>query len=474
MSKPFTIPESGFAIAEDLKPVSIESERALIGCVLRGGRETFEIARAIVKAEMLWSSSHQEVWKALEKVYEAGLQIDVIILGDEMERMQALGQLEQEWGNGVWSGRAYLADLRSNGDPRNVETYAEQVQDYHFKRFLLEFSGKTAGWSANGRRAKDIISDIYTELGKLDIYTIEDEHTASIVQGVSEAYDWTDNAAQGKILGVPTGLMDLDKILGTLINGNVYIVAGRPGMGKTGLLLSIARNTAKTGKRIGIFSLEMSRLQVSQRLIAQEAELDLMSIIQGTLQDREWAKFTSGVETVASYPISINDLSSININQIRQTARKIKAKSGLDLLIMDYIQLAGSENNKGYERRELEVSAVSRGLKHLANELNIPILAAAQLSRAVEQRASKRPILSDLRESGSLEQDAYAVTFIYKPEDASKQNIICLDVAKHRNGPVGECELLLRSPFVRFDNLYDRKFVPATPAAHNQNVKVRQ
>lgn len=442
---------------DSIKPVSLDSERALIGCVLRGGRGTFEQAREIVKPEMFWSLSHQAVWNALEKIYEADLQIDVIILGDEMERMQAMGQLEQEWGNGVWSGRAYLADLRSSGDPRNVETYAEQVQDYHFKRFLLDFSGKTANWSANGRRAKNIISDIYAELGKLDVYTAEDEHTISISQGASEAYDWTDNAAQGKIVGVPTGLMDLDRILGTLINGNVYIIAGRPGMGKTGLLLSIARNAAKAKKRVGIFSLEMSRLQVSQRLIAQEAEIDLQGIIQGSLREEsEWTKFTHGVEIVASYPIVINDLSSININQIRHTARKIKAKGGLDLLIIDYVQLAGNEN-KRFERRELEVSAVSHGLKHLANELNVPILAAAQLSRAVEQRASKRPILSDLRESGSLEQDAYVVIFVSKPDEESKQNIIIADVAKHRNGPTGECELLLHAPFVRFDNLFQNR-----------------
>lgn len=443
----YTIPEQGFVYADELKPVSLDAERALIGCVLRGGRETMERVREIVHGEMFWSESHQAVWAALERLYSEGLHLDVIVAGDEMERMQKLGELEREWGDGIRNGRAYLSDLRASGDPRHAETYAEQVQDYHFKRYLLQFSGKIGGWAANGRRAREIIQDVEAEFSKMQIYNAQDEYTVPIAVGVSEAYDWADRAARGEIVGIPTGLIDLDNIIGTLINGNVYLIAGRPGQGKTGVLLSIARNVARRQKRIGILSLEMSRMQVSQRLIAQEAEIDLQSLIQGTLRDSDWPKFTNAVEVVASYSIAINDLSSITIAQIRQTARKIQAANGLDLLIVDYIQLAAGDGKK-YERRDLEVSAVSRGLKYLARELNIPILAAAQLSRAVEQRQDKKPILSDLRESGSLEQDAYAVIFMYEKEEN-----IHLEVAKHRNGPTGDCTLYFNKPFVRFDNL---------------------
>lgn len=440
------------------QPMSLETEQNLIGSVMRGGRATFERVKDFIQPEMFWSVSHQSVWSGIERIYENGMQLDVVIIGDEMERMLKMGELQEEWGNGVYNGRAYLSKLRSDGDPRNVETYAEQVQDYHVKRHLLKFSSQIAYWSANGRRGKDIMSDVEAEFSKISIFSAQDEYTVPISTAVSEAYDWTGSAANGEIVGVPTGFIDLDRILGSMINGNVYLLAGRPKKGKTAVLLSIARNVAKTGKRVGIFSLEMSRLQVAQRLISQESEVDLHNLILGKLRDDEWAKYTHGVEEVAALPIVINDLSSINIGQIRQTARKIKAAGGLDLLIVDYIQLAASDGKK-YERRDLEVSAVSRGLKYLARELSVPILAAAQLSRAVEQRAGQKPILSDLRESGSLEQDAYAVMFIYEPDEESKRNVTGIEVAAHRNGPTGACELVFRSSLAKFESASNR-FMP--------------
>jgi replicative DNA helicase len=445
-----------------VKPMSLETEQHLIGAVMRGGRKTFEKVKDFIDSEMFWSVSHRSVWDGIKKIYDNGMQLDVVIIGDEMERMQAMGEIEQEWGNGVWSGRSYLGNLRSEGDPRNVETYAEQVQDYHIKRHLLDYSSKIAYWSANGRRGKDIMQDVEAELSKITLFTAQDEYTNTITEGASRAYDWTDRAAKGEIVGVPTGFIDLDKIIGTLIAGNVYIVAGRPGTGKTAFCLSIARHVAKRVKnnKVGIFSLEMSLEQVSQRLIAQEAEIDLQGIIQGTLKDGDWSKFTHGVEMVASWNIVVNDLSSINIAQIRNTARKMKANGGLDLLIVDYVQLATGTGAKKNEKRYEEVGEVSRGLKHLARELNVPILAAAQLSRAVEQRQSKRPILSDLRESGDLEQDAYGVMFIYNADDETKVNVTNIEIAKHRNGPVGSCELIFRAPMARFDNAQTRTFRP--------------
>ena len=449
------VPAQGFVYPDAMNPVSTESEGALLGSILRGGREVYAKACEIVTGEMFWSTSHRSVWECFERLYNNGMQIDVIVTGDEMELMQKMGELEGEWGNGVWSGRAYLADLRSNGDPRNVETYAVQVQDYYFKRFLLQFSGKIGGWSANGRRPKEIVQDIYAELSKLQIHDAHDEHTVPIATAIGEAYDWTDKAARGEVVGVPTGLVDLDKLLGSLVNGNMYLLAARPKRGKTGLLLTIARNVARSGKRVGIFSLEMSRLQVGQRLIAQESGINLQSIINGKLRDDEWAKYTHAVEVAASYPIVINDMKSINVGGMRNVARRIKAEGGLDLLIVDYIQLAGSEN-KRYENRNVEVTAISRGLVHLAGELDVPILAAAQLNRAIEARASKRPILSDLRESGSLEQDAYAVMFLHELEDETKQNIIGLELAAHRNGPTGVIELLFRDSIVKFENLFTK------------------
>lgn len=442
----------------DQKEHSRENEVGLLGAVMRDGT-VYAQAREIVTFDAFGWQPYGWVWSAFEQLYLNGMGIDIITVGDELERDGKIDEFRMADNAGI-NGRMALSKIRENGHPKNLLSYAENVMDYAAKRQILQFLNKGASWAMNGRRAKDIIADMNTEFSKVTIYGAEDEFTVPISVAVSEAYDWTDLASQGKVVGVPTGLIDLDKILGSMIAGNVYIVAGRPGQGKTGLLLTIAKHAAQRNKkRVGIFSLEMSRQQVAQRLIAQEGEIDLQRIIQGKLLETEWPLFTHAVEVVSDLPIVINDLSSININQIRQTARKIKANGGLDLIVVDYIQLTGGDGGK-YQNRELEVSTVSRGLKYLARELNVPILAAAQLSRAIEQRASKVPILSDLRESGSLEQDAYAVIFINIPEVEDKQNIVQLIVAKHRNGQVGTAELIIRKSFVKFENAVIRNFNP--------------
>lgn len=442
----------------DQKQHSRENEVALIGAVMRDG-SIYEQAREIVSSDSFGWVCYGWAWDAFETLHKNGMKIDTITTGDELERVGKIDQF-QLYDDKTFAGRMALSKVRENGNPKNFLSYAENVMDYAAKRQILTFLSKGTEWAMNGRRARDIIADMNSEFSKVTIFGAEDEYTVPLSVGASEAYDWTDKASSGVVVGVPSGLTDLDRIIGSLIPGNVYIVAGRPGQGKTGLLLTIAKNAAqKYNKRVGIFSLEMSRLQVAQRLIAQEAEVDLQRIIQGKLLENEWPLFTNGVEVVSDLSIVVNDLSSININQIRQTARKMKANGGLDLLVVDYIQLAGGEGGK-YQSRELEVSAVSRGLKYLARELNVPILAAAQLSRAVEQRSVKIPVLSDLRESGSLEQDAYAVIFINAPEVEDKQNLIQLIVAKHRNGSVGTVDLVIKKPFVKFENAAVKTFYP--------------
>jgi len=442
----------------DQKEHSRQNEVGLLGAIMRDGTK-YAQAREIVTSNCFSWQPYGLVWDAFEQLYSNGMSIDTITVGDELERLGKINEFRLA-DSAQFSGRLALSQIREHGDPRNLLSYAENVMDYAAKRQILQFLNKGASWAMNGRRAKDIIADMNMEFSKVTIYGAEDEFTVPMSVAVSEAYDWTDRASQGKVVGVPTGLIDLDRVLGSMIAGNVYIVAGRPGQGKTGLLLTIAKHAAQRDKkRVGIFSLEMSRQQVAQRLIAQEGEVDLQRIIQGKLLETEWPLFTHAVEVVSDLPIVINDLSSININQIRQTARKIKANGGLDLVVVDYIQLAGGDGGK-YQNRELEVSAVSRGLKYLARELNVPILAAAQLSRAVEQRTSKVPILSDLRESGSLEQDAYAVVFIHAPDAEDKQNVIQLIVAKHRNGATGLVELIIRKSFVKFENAASKIFKP--------------
>jgi replicative DNA helicase len=436
-----------------------DQEEALCAAVLRRG-EVFAQASEVVTVDSFRIEPLRWLWHAFENLHNAGLKIDQVTAGDELAR---LGRLD-DFSDGPWNGRVYLSRLRDAGDPRSVMSYAENVADYANKRRLLEIMNKGAMWAQNGRRSKDIVTDLMTDLSNVTVYGGEDEYTSPISTILGDVYDWTSRAAAGEIPGVPTGFIDLDRLFGSLIGGNVYVIAGRPGQGKTALLLSIARNNGKTNKRVAIFSLEMSKLQVGQRLLAQEVEVDLAKIVTGKqLDDGDWPKITHGMEVVERWPVIVNDLSSINISQIRQTARRIKSKGGLDLLIVDYIQLASADVKKN-ATREQEVSAISRGLKYLARELDVPILAAAQLSRAVEQRANKRPVLSDLRESGSLEQDAYSVMFIHRPdlndEPGAQQNVAQVIVEKHRNGPTGMAELVFRPSFARFDNAAATFFRP--------------
>ena len=444
------------------KEKSRENEQALLGAVMREGA-IYERARELVTpADFDWGC-YGWAWKACETLHVNGMHIDTITVGDELERAGKLFEFQLH-DSASHSGRSAIGLVREKGSPKNFMSYAENIQDYSAKRKIIQFLNDGALWAVNGRRAQHIMDDLTKAFSGIEIYGARDEYTVPLSIAVSESYDWTDKASRGEIVGVPTGFTDLDGLITTMIAGNVYIIAGRPGQGKTGFLLTVARNNALKNKRVGILSLEMSRLQVAQRLISQEAELDLQNIIAGKLEREEWAAYTRAVEIVADYPIMINDLSSITMSQIRHAARKIKAEGGLDLLIVDYIQLAGNESGEKFERREQEVSKISRGLKHLARELNVPILAAAQLSRAVEQRADKRPVLSDLRESGSLEQDAYCVIFIYRPDqyekDDEKKNVTEIIVAKHRNGRTGSVDLIFRGAFAKFENATTRVFKP--------------
>ncbi len=432
-------------------------EELLVGAVLRQG-SIFKVARDVINPANFRMEPLKAIWEAFIALDDERLTIDVFTVFDMLQRKGC----EKLLVSGQWSGMSYLTELRGKGEPRNWQSYAENVSDYSLKRTLAPRLEQFTYQAKNGRRGKDVVNDLMEELASLESFRVTDEYTVPVGDALGEAYDWSVMAAQGKIPGVRTGFNDLDSILKALIAGNVYLAAGRPGMGKTAFMLTIALHAAKAGKRVAIFSLEMSKMQVAQRLIAMHAEIDLERIIDGSMEKPEWEKFTNAIEQIEALGIIINDRSSITINSgIRTTARKLHAAKKIDLVIVDYIQLVAPEKlGVKAGTRELEVSAVSRGLKYLADELKVPVLAGAQLSRAVEQRGDRRPILSDLRESGTLEQDAYCVMFIHRnPEEPEpRQNIAEIIVAKHRNGKVGSVELVWRPVFATFASGTRREF----------------
>jgi replicative DNA helicase len=284
----------------------------------------------------------------------------------------------------------------------------------------------------------------------------------SIQQVLSDYYDRIDQiATRGEeFMGVPTGFIDLDRLLSGLQPSDMLIIAGRPGMGKTAFMLSVAKNAAQVYKKhVAIFSLEMANEQLVQRLIAQETGIDSQRLRTGKLNEDEWPVFTHAIEVLSDTRMFLDDTPALTPLQLRTKCRRLHLEYQLDLILVDYLQLMSG--GLRIENRVQEVSYISRNLKVLARELNVPVLAAAQLSRAVEQRADKEPQLSDLRESGSLEQDADIVMFIHRPEmyekDATKQNIAQIKIAKHRNGPVGTIELIFRNHIAKFENAATRR-----------------
>lgn len=446
----------------DTKTTNRENEAALIGACLRDNAAFTAVADSVSSVDFDWHS-YGIIWDAMKNVHAAGMRIDQVTVGDELARMEKLHEILLH-DTTQYTGRTALSVLRENGDPRSVESYARNVLDYSAKKQLEQLFTMGVGWSRNGRTSIDIITDIQSQLDR--VHTFDNKtanHTQTLAEAVSEAYDRTGAAAEGKVLSVPTGYIDLDRMFsGGLSAGDLYILAARPGQGKTALAACIAYNAAQKNNRVAVFSLEMMNHQIAMRLIAMHSGVGFDKQKSGKMEDTDWPVYTNAVEELADggrFPIVLNDMPSISVSRIRQELRRMK---DIDLVIMDYIQLGGIDGK--YDRRDLEVGEISRGLKAIAKEFEVPVLAAAQLSRAVEQRAEKKPVLSDLRESGSIENDADCVMFIYRPDqyekDTVKQNTAEIIIAKHRNGPVGSVELIYRPYMTKFENATTRFFQP--------------
>lgn len=433
-----------------------DNEAGLIGAVLRDPAIFEGLNELISPVDFSWDC-YSWAWQAFQRLHERGLVIDTITLGDELERMVRLEEFAYEGQGSSWTGRAGLAKVREQGDPSAAESYAYNVLDYSAKKRILAQLEKSAHQSLNGRTASGIIQDLEKEISQIRVYDSKAHlHTVTLAEAVSESYDATGRAAEGKEKSVKTGYLDLDKLLKGMTAPDVLVIAGRPGQGKTAFLGSVVFNSeAKTA----FFTLEMSSRQIAMRLLAMESGISFDVQKSGQLAENEWPQYVHAVEKLADnkrHPVMLNDLADISISRMRRELRRMKSiLGGLDLIVLDYIQLAGVDGK--YQSRVLEVGEVTRGLKSIAKEFDVPVLAAAQLSRSVETRHEKRPILSDLRESGSIENDADVVMFIYRPDQydaTAAKNTSEIIVAKHRNGPVGTVELAYRPNLARFESLY--------------------
>ncbi len=441
------------APAPQIVPHNREAEEALIGSILINPEAYYDVAQ-FLKPDDFYIHRHQWIWDVFTRLHERRVPIDFLTVTSELDQLGQLNEL---------GGPAYLTALINNVPTSlHAEAYGRLIEQTSIRRRMLEAANQIARLAYQ----EEVPVETVMDEAEKQVFSVSERRStrdlAPIQVVLSEYYDRIDELSKRdeEIFGVPTGFIDLDRLLGGLQSSDLLIVAGRPGMGKTAFMLTVAKNAAQQHKKhVAIFSLEMANEQLVQRLISQETGIDSHRLRTGKLTEEEWPVFTHAVEVLSSTRIFLDDTPSLTPLQMRTKCRRLHLEYGLDLVVVDYLQLMSSGSRS--ENRVQEVSYISRNMKVLARELNVPVLAAAQLSRAVEQRADKDPQLSDLRESGSLEQDADIVMFIHRPEmyekDQTRQNIAQIKIAKHRNGPTGMVELIFRSNLAKFENAASRR-----------------
>ena len=436
---------------EKLLPQNIEAECGVLGSIIIDPEAIVQVAD-FLHPDDFYRDAHRSIYEIILHLYEQHEPADFITICDELERHNKLEDV---------GGASYITSLINQVPTSgNVEYYGRIVERTSILRRLIHAAGQIAAIAYEEGDA-DVALDRAEQL----IFGISQKHARSdfsqLRDILSEYMDKLDqlHERRGTIVGVPTGFTDLDRLTGGLQKSDLIILAARPAVGKTSMSLSLAHNAAiKYQQSIAVFSLEMSKEQLVQRLLSMDAGIDQHRLRTGWIEDDEWERIVYSMGTLSEANIWIDDTAGISTVEMRSKARRLHAQHTIDLIIVDYLQLMQATiGNKRNENRVQEISEVSRSLKALARELNIPVLALAQLSRAVESRQSKVPQLSDLRESGSLEQDSDLVMFIYRDDvynpESERKNIADIIVAKHRNGPIGEVSLYFQASQTRFRDL---------------------
>jgi len=424
-----------------IPPHSDEAERSVLGSILLSRDAMIEIAE-VLSSEMFYTEANNRIYRAMVDLYEDRAPIDVITVADYLRKGKALKKV---------GGVTYLTEL-VNGVPTSAHVvgYARIVKNYYIKRQMI-----TAG-SEIVDMAFDEAHQIEEVLDKAEqsIFGLSQKNLkrgfVHIKEALNESFDRLDELQKnaGGIRGVASGLKDLDDALSGFQDSNLVILAARPGVGKTSLALNIAQHAAVDKKiPVGFFSLEMSNLELVDRMLVSQANIDAWKMKTGNLKEEEYIKLSEAMGVLADSPLYIDDTPGISILEMRTKARRLQIEHGLKLVVVDYLQLAVGSGK--YESRVTEVGAISQGLKNLARELRVPVIALSQLSRAIEQRGTKVPQLSDLRESGSIEQDADVVMFLYREDDNNLEEYK-LGIAKHRNGPLRTVDLKFRGDRVKF------------------------
>ncbi|HIV12741.1 MAG TPA: replicative DNA helicase [Candidatus Pullilachnospira stercoravium] len=437
------------ALIKRILPHSEEAERSVIGCMIMS-RDAILAASELLSGEDFYQQQLGVVFDAMVELFNEGKPVDLVTLPDRLK--------EKDVPPEVYSVEFIRDLLDAVPTSANIRYYANIVSEKAMLRKLIKLNEDIANTCyLSKERVEDILEDTEKRMFQL-LQKRNSGDTVPIRQVVLNALNTIEKASQtkGTVTGIPTGFVDLDYKTSGLQPSDLILVAARPSMGKTAFVLNMAQYMAfRKDRSVAIFSLEMSKEQLVNRLFALESKVDSQSIRTGNLQDEDWAKLIEGAGIIGNSRLIIDDTPGISISELRSKCRKFKLEQGLDVVIIDYLQLM-TGSGRGSDSRQQEISDISRALKGVARELNVPVVALSQLSRAVEKRDDKRPMLSDLRESGAIEQDADVVMFIYRDDyyhkDTENKNMAEIIIAKQRNGPIGTVNLVWMPEYTRFVN----------------------
>ena len=437
------------ALIKRILPHSEEAERSVIGCMIMS-RDAILAASELLSGEDFYQQQLGVVFDAMVELFNEGKPVDLVTLPDRLK--------EKDVPSEVYSVEFIRDLLDAVPTSANIRYYANIVSEKAMLRKLIKLNEDIANTCyLSKERVEDILEDTEKRMFQL-LQKRNSGDTVPIRQVVLNALNTIEKASQtkGTVTGIPTGFVDLDYKTSGLQPSDLILVAARPSMGKTAFVLNMAQYMAfRKDRSVAIFSLEMSKEQLVNRLFALESKVDSQSIRTGNLQDEDWAKLIEGAGIIGNSRLIIDDTPGISISELRSKCRKFKLEQGLDVVIIDYLQLM-TGSGRGSDSRQQEISDISRALKGVARELNVPVVALSQLSRAVEKRDDKRPMLSDLRESGAIEQDADVVMFIYRDDyyhkDTENKNMAEIIIAKQRNGPIGTVNLVWMPEYTRFVN----------------------
>jgi len=450
-SRPRSVDRSG-TDAIRTPPHSVEAEQAVLGGLMLDSN-AWDAVADIVSASDFYRRDHRLIFEAVAEVVERRGPCDAVTVSEHLERKG----LAEETG-----GLAYLGTLaRDTPSAANVRTYAEIVRERAILRQLIEAGGQIASsvFESSGRPATELVDE--AERLVFDIAERGSRSRAgfqSVKEILPATVDRLDALHQspGKLTGVATGFAELDRMTTGLQPGDLIVIAGRPSMGKTTLAINIAENAA-IGQRVpsAVFSMEMSGEQLTLRMISSLGRVNQSHLRTGQCSDEDWSRINGAIAQLSEAPLYVDETPSLTPTEVRARARRLKREKGIGLIVVDYLQLMQVHGTK--ENRATEISEISRGLKALAKELQVPVIALSQLNRSVEQRTEKKPVMSDLRESGAIEQDADLIMMIYREEvyepNTTRKGIADIIIAKQRNGPVGEVHLTFLGEYTRFENL---------------------